>query len=191
MTLYYNRWFRNMTGPILDVACAAGDFIAVKPDIVEGFDIDEDNLRRARQKGFKVRRIDIDNGEMSQLQNDMYEGVMASQVIEHLDHPKELLLQIKRILKPNGKAIILTPNFPHNADLFWDDYTHKRPFTRKALRMIAYDAGFSDVHISEDFRCMPGMGWLMRSFRISPDALGRMQRLVFIRGTSWILELKK
>lgn len=57
MTLYFNRWFGNMRGPILDVACAAGDFIAVKPGIIEGIDIDEDNLRRAKEKGFNVKKL--------------------------------------------------------------------------------------------------------------------------------------
>lgn len=191
MTLYFNRWFRDMNGPILDVACAAGDFIAVKPDIIEGIDIDEDNLRRAKEKGFMVRKIDIDKGEMSQLTSDTYEGVMASQIIEHLERPLEFLKEVRRVLKPGGRAVVLTPSMPHGLGAFWDDYTHKHPFTKRSLRMIAYDAGFIDMKISEDFRCLPGMGWLMRTFNLSPDTIGRLQRFFFVRGPSWILEVRK
>lgn len=128
---------------------------------------------------------------MNQLESDKYEGIMASQVIEHLNHPLEFLKEIKRVLKPGGTAIVLTPNIPYSFDTFWDDYTHKRPFTRKALEMIAYDAGFTDIKISEDFRCLPGMGFLMRTFNLSPGLVAQLQRLFFIRGRSWILELKK
>lgn len=191
MTLYFNRWFGGMNGPILDVACAAGAFIAVKPDIIEGIDIDEENLRRSREKGYMVRHIDIDKGEMSQLPGDYYEGVMASQIIEHLEHPLEFLKEVRRVLKPDGMAVVLTPNIPYELKNFWDDYTHKQPFTRRALRMIAYDAGFTNIKISEDFRCGFGVGFLMRTLGLSPDTIGRMQRFCFFRGRSLILELKK
>ena len=180
-----------MTGPILDIACAAGDFIAVKPEIIEGIDLDEDNLRRAREKGFRVKRIDIDKGEMSQLESNRYEGVMGGWIIEHLDYPLEFLKEVRRVLKPGGTAVMLTPNIPYELDNFWDDYTHKRPFTKKALKMIAYNAGFTDIKVSEDFRCLPGMGRLIRTFNISAELIGKIQRTFFIRGRSLILELKK
>jgi 2-polyprenyl-3-methyl-5-hydroxy-6-metoxy-1,4-benzoquinol methylase len=191
MRLYFNRWFKDMKGPILDVGCAAGDFIAVNPKLIEGIDIDEDNLQRAMEKGFNVQKIDIDKGEMSRLPADHYEGVMASQIIEHLNHPLEFLKEIKRILKSGGIAVILTPNIPHDLKNFWHDYTHKHPFTKEALEMIAHDAGFTDITVTEDFLCLPGMGFLMRTFNFSPETIGKFQRMVFIRGRSSILIVKK
>jgi SAM-dependent methyltransferase len=191
MRLYFNRWFKDMHGPILDVACSVGHFIAVKPDIIEGIDKDEDSLGKARERGFKVQRIDIDAGEMSTLPADHYEGVMASQIIEHLQYPFEFMQEIHRVLKPGGLAVILTPNIPHMLPHFWDDHTHKHPFTGRALNMIARDAGFSEIKVQEDFRTMPLLGRLMRTFNLSPDIVARFQHFFGIRGTSLILEVRK
>jgi 2-polyprenyl-3-methyl-5-hydroxy-6-metoxy-1,4-benzoquinol methylase len=189
--LYFKRWFGDITGPILDVGCATGNFMAVKPEIFEGVEIDEESVNIAKSRGLKVFKMDIEK-EMSQLASEKYEAVYAKQVIEHLKDPLAFLLQTRRILKNGGKAVILTPNCPYVLNkMFWDDYTHQRPFTRKSLKMVAYDAGFKDIKIYEDFRCFWGLGRLMRWFNLSPETVSRLQRAFFIRGLSLILVLKK
>ncbi|HEY4489338.1 MAG TPA: class I SAM-dependent methyltransferase [Candidatus Paceibacterota bacterium] len=191
MRLYFNRWFKETKGPILDVACSVGHFIAIAPNQIEGIDKDEDSLRKARAQGFNVRRIDIDKGEMSTLPGGHYEGVYASQIIEHLAHPLSFMKEIHRVLTPGGRAVILTPNIPYMLPHFWDDYTHIRPFTKAALTMIARDAGFVDVNVREDFRTMPLLGRLMRAFSLPADAVARVQHVLGIRGTSLILLARK
>src|SRR3990167_2957417 len=109
----FERWFKNNTGPVLDIACSVGDFISVRPDIIEGIDIDDDALKKAKENGFNVMKIDIDKGEMSKLEADKYSGVLARQIIEHLYNPLEFVKEIRRILKKGGEAIILTPNCPY------------------------------------------------------------------------------
>ncbi len=102
------------------------------------------------------------------------------------------LKEIKRILKPGGRAVILTPNCPYMLNKnFWDDYTHLRPFTKKSLEMITYDAGFSDIKVYEDFRCFVGLGRLMRWLNLSPNQIRKIQALLGIRGLSLILEIIK
>jgi ubiquinone/menaquinone biosynthesis C-methylase UbiE len=188
----FDRWFKNNTGPILDIGCAAGDFISVNPSIIEGIDIDQNNLQRASERGFKVNNIDIEKGEMKQLESGKYRGILGSQIIEHLSNPLVFLIEIKRILKPGGKVVILTPNCPYALNhAFWDDYTHKHPFTKRSLRMIAYDAGFRDIVIYENFRPIFGMGFLIRKFNMSPRVIQKIQRVFFIRGFSLVMELKK
>lgn len=190
-TLYFNRWFKDMAGPILDIGCATGNFISVAPSIIEGIDVDDDCLRAAKKRGLNVRKIDL-NKEMHILESDKYEGIYAKHVIEHLQEPLNFLREIKRILKPGGKAIILTPNCPYMLDKgFWDDYTHIHPFTRRSLQMLAIDAGFDKIKIYEDFRCFLGLGRLMRLFNISPEGIRKIQRLFGFRGLSLILELTK
>src|SRR3989344_1706066 len=188
----FERWFKNNQGPILDVACSVGDFISVRPDIIEGLDIDEDALKQARESGFNVVKIDIDKGEMSKLEADKYNGVMARQIIEHLYNSLEFLKEIRRILKSGGKAIILTPNCPYALTrAFYDDYTHKRPFTMASLKMFAHDAGFTDIRVYQDFRPIFGMGFLIRNLNISPNLISKIQNLFFMRGFSLVMELKK
>jgi len=187
----FYRWFPNFKGLILDIGCAAGNLISLAPQAIEGIDIDEDDLKVARDKGYKVRKIDADK-EMHLLKSEKYEGIWAKQVIEHLNNPLIFLKEIKRILKPGGKAVLYTPNCPYLLDKsFWNDYTHKRPFTRFSLYMIAYDAGFRKIKIYEDFRCFPGAGKIMRLFHISPVLMAAVQRIFFVRGLSLILVVEK
>ena len=42
--------------------------------------------------------------------NKRFSYVIASHVLEHVENPNELLLQIKGWLEPNGKLIIIVPN---------------------------------------------------------------------------------
>jgi len=189
--LYFNRWFKHMAGPILDIGCATGNFIAVNPEIIEGIEKDEESVNIARSRGFKVSKIDIEK-EMSALDGEKYQAIYAKQIIEHLKEPSEFMRQIKRILKPGGKAVILTPNCPYLLHkTFWDDYTHQHPFTKKSLAMIAYDAGFRNLKVYEDFRCFPGLGKLMRAFGLEPRSVRRLQSALGIRGLTLILEARK
>jgi len=188
----FERWFKDNVGPILDIGCSVGDFISVRPDIIEGVDIDEDALQKARKSGFNVTKINVDKGELSKLGGERYSGVLARQIIEHLSNPLEFIKEIKRILKIDGKAVILTPNCPYALSrAFWDDYTHVRPLTKASLNMLALDAGFTKIKIYEDFRPMFGMGFLIRKFHFSPDLVSKVQRFLFLRGFSLVMELKK
>lgn len=189
--LYFNRWFKDMKGPILDVGCATGNFIAVKPEVMEGVDIDDDSIAIARERGFKVEKVEADK-PMTVLKDNAYEGVYVKHVIEHLREPLLFFKEIKRILKPGGKAVLLTPNCPYALTrMFYDDYTHQRPFTKNSLNMICYDAGFAKVKIYEDFRCFPGLGRIMRTFGIRPDTVRRIEDFLFVRGLALIVEITK
>jgi SAM-dependent methyltransferase len=41
---------------------------------------------------------------------DRFEGVVASEIIEHLENPRQFLRQVFSILKPGGQLILTTPN---------------------------------------------------------------------------------
>jgi len=186
--LYFDRWFKGMKGPILDLGCATGNFIALNPQIIEGVESDPDSYKIAKERGFNVSMLDVEK-EMDKLASAKYEGVYAKHIIEHLENPLNFLKQIKRILKPDGKAVILTPNCPFMLDHFWGDYTHRRPFTRKSLGRICYDAGFSHIKIYEDFRCFPGLGRLMRTLHLKPETIRIFQSILGISGYALILEI--
>lgn len=189
--LYFNRWFKDIAGPILDIGCATGNFMATHPEMIEGAEIDQDSLKICQQRGLKVKQLDA-NKEMPTLPGDYYNGVYAKQIIEHLDSPLNFLIEIRRILKPGGRAVVLTPNCPYALKkYFWQDPTHKHPLTREDLKNLALKAGFSQIKIEEDFRCFSGLGRLMRLFRISPETVRWIQKIMGIRGLSLILVLEK
>lgn len=130
-----------------------------------------DHLRIFKEKGFVVRGLDISerSKEMSpDLNIDVmdsdgktwpYEGcsfdvIYSKSFIEHLIDPEFFLSEAFRVLKPGGLMVTLTPDWVANYKKFYDDYTHKSPFTKVSLRNIKVSAGFVDVN-SFTFRQLP------------------------------------
>ena len=55
-------------------------------------------------------------------------------MIEHFRNPLDLLEEMKRVLKPNGTFICMTPDWESQYRNFYNDCTHVSPFSRKSLR---------------------------------------------------------
>src|SRR3989338_685663 len=102
----FERWFKDAEPPILDIGCAAGNFVAVHPAAIEGIDIDKDSLAIAEKRGLKTRYLDANNN-LNQLPEEFYGGIYAKQIIEHLDDPLKFMIEVRRVLKKGGKAVIL------------------------------------------------------------------------------------
>jgi SAM-dependent methyltransferase len=95
---------------------------------------------------FKKTHDELDvvgNVEMMPFENNSFDMVLCSQVLEHVAHPWRAFEEIYRVLKPGGKAIITVPmlGYIHNAphDFF--------RFTRFGLKSLAKESGFSVINI--------------------------------------------
>jgi hypothetical protein len=62
--------------------------------------------------------------------------------------------ECKRVLKPGGTFLALTPDWNANYKTFFDDFTHVRPMTRRSMKLVLGVAGFSDID-SYRFRQLP------------------------------------
>ena len=130
-----------------------------------------DHLRIFKDKGFNVRGADISykskefsndldidvmdsDGKAFPYKNETFDIVYSKSFIEHLDDPEFYLNEAYRILKPGGKIITLTPDWVANHKKFYDDYTHKSPFSKVSLKNIKLACGFNDVN-SFTFRQLP------------------------------------
>jgi SAM-dependent methyltransferase len=82
-----------------------------------------------RQEGFEVRRLDltVDSNpdyvgtvEDTGLENDRFDLILCTQVLEHCTNPWTAIRELSRILKPGGFAIVSVPHVwfyhPHPAD---------------------------------------------------------------------------
>ena len=61
--------------------------------------------------------------------------IFASNFLEHLDwlQLKDLVTEMRRVLKPGGRVIIMQPNFRIAFKNYFDDYTHKTIFTDRSV----------------------------------------------------------
>jgi SAM-dependent methyltransferase len=75
----------------------------------------------------------------------VFDLVIAKDVIEHLSKPKAAMSQFHAALKPDGKIIVNVPS--PDAPYLWDDYTHVRPYTKESLTHLLADSGFKPVYM--------------------------------------------
>lgn len=82
--------------------------------------------------------------DLSAFDADRFEVAFASNLLEHL--PREdvfaTLRELKRVLVPGGRLILLQPNFTYCAATYFDDFTHLQIFTHNGLRDLLEMAGF-------------------------------------------------
>jgi hypothetical protein len=58
-----------------------------------------------------------------------------------------LIVEFKRVLKPGGRLLCLTPDWESNMKIFYDDITHVKPFTRKSLEQLFEMTEFKNIRI--------------------------------------------
>ena len=68
--------------------------------------------------------------------DNFFDIVFSKSFIEHFYYPEEIFKEAHRILKPSGILINLTPEWNYIYKSFYDDYTHRTPFTKKSLEEI-------------------------------------------------------
>ena len=100
----------------LDVGCAGGTFINFldKKKISHGVDISDNQINYAK-KNYQTNKhkFFLIKNNILPFKNNNFDIITNLQLIEHLSikDNKELIREIHRVLKPNGKLIITTPNY--------------------------------------------------------------------------------
>ena len=138
---------------IIDIGCGDGFHLNLlrrygsKNWTLEGVDIDVRAAEMAREKGLKVHTGTI---EELDLPENEYDLAIMIQTIEHVAEPLELLRSLRRILKPGGKAVIVTDNtdsfdFTIFKNSHWGGYhfpRHWNLFNRQSLAKLSKKADF-------------------------------------------------
>ncbi len=170
------KFFRSMVptenpGHVLDVGCATGvhaKFLSEVGYTVSGIDISPVAIERYREAGFDGRVGDL-NEELP-FDNDAFDLVFASDVIEHLVNTDFFLSEIYRVTCPGGTMMLSTTN-----SAFWafrlltligktpTDFQHPghlRFFSPKSLERAVIKAGFSPPEMySRQMFFIVGEGW--------------------------------
>ena len=80
--------------------------------------------------------------------------VYSKSFLEHLIEPTFFLKEAYRVLKPGGVLLSMVPDWESQHKKFYDDYTHKSPFTIVSLKNIKLVHGFTNVKVFK-FRQLP------------------------------------
>jgi len=102
----------NRIDKILDVACGNGSIANALSQKFHaeayGFDKNYEAVRIANEKGIKAIVGDVQ--DRWDYDDNTFDLVVASEIIEHVSDPDHLILESKRVLKNNGILVIKTPN---------------------------------------------------------------------------------
>lgn len=171
-------------GRILDIGCATG------------FLLDEAKVAGWEAHGVELSRwcvdyardrlgMDIFCGSLKKagFKDSFFDAVVLKDVIEHLSDPKETLLEIRRILKPDGIVCISTPDIDSlmskmlKARWWGINQAHLFYFTKKTLSKLLVSAGFSPLKFTRHPRTFSFNYWVLRFKHYSMPIYGVLKFL--------------
>lgn len=129
-------------GHVLDVACGPGAMmlaLAAEGLRVEGIDLSDVAVNRAREL-VPAARVVSGSAENLPWADQSFDAATCMGSLEHFPNPDAGAAEIRRVLKPHGRAYILLPNSHFIGDFFnvWRYGTAKKnlqPIERFAARL--------------------------------------------------------
>lgn len=163
-----HRFSLKRNGKLLELAPGRGDFLlAFKRLGFECQGIDKE-IHSALAKEVKLSRADLGK-ERLPFPDNTFDVVYHKSLIEHFYSPQHLMEETRRVLKPGGKAVILTPDWRSAMKIFYEDITHCRPYDTTALKDTLTMHGFKNIEV-ERFHQLP-IVWKIPAFKIATGLL--------------------
>ncbi len=207
---------------ILDMPCGRGFYLNmfryVSDCTLIGADLDADVLDKARYNVGDWPNIMLNHANVYHLPypDHIFDAVILSEILEHIDDDVAGLCEVYRVLKPGGVVAITVPNA--NYPFFWDPINrmledvfgthigsgplagiwanHVRLYTREQLRGAVLDAGFeveeerAFTHYSFPFihNIVYGLGKPLLESGLMPDSMANVaNRLTFEKNNGNLL----
>lgn len=136
-------------------------------------DFDPHFAPKLHSEGIEFILADMERGNFPVASNTLDLVAMTS-TLEHLDCPEKIATEIHRVLKPGGVVFITVPDIMKYKFRFWNDITHKRPFTRTSLGFLF------ETHRFEQLELCPYNHNLFIAGNLFPEWLH--QRMMRFRG---------
>ena len=157
------------TGKILDIGSGPGFFLDQAKR--EGWEVQGADLSRwSRDYAKEHFNIDIYQGSLTDAHfpDRSFDVIVMNDVIEHLEDPKSVLKEIRRILKNDGVIYISTPDIKSFLSRFlrakwWGiNKYHLFYFSKKTMERLFDEVGFKSLRYSSYPRIFSFNYWVMR-----------------------------
>ena len=171
-------------GKILDLGCGRGEFLRgfIRCGL-NGYGVDRSSMAKSICPKAEILQSNLEKESLPYKDNN-FDVVFSKSVLEHFYYPEKLVQEVYRILNPGGLVITMVPDWESVYKTFYDDYTHRTPFTLTSLKNIFSINGFDEVKV-EKFRQLPflwSLPWLKPSCSfvalIAPRSLRPYSKLI-------------
>jgi SAM-dependent methyltransferase len=115
--------------------------------------------------------------DLARLGAATFDTILASNILEHFEPGVAVSVvdDFGRLLKPEGRLIVIQPNFRYASRQYFDDYTHRAVFTDVSLPNLLRAHGFQIDHVQPRFlpysmrgTKLPVRPWTVRAYLRSP-----------------------
>ena len=131
---FYKSLIKEFNGKVLDVGCGLGEFLEERPKS-SGIDINKHCIDFCKVKGLDVK---LGNATKIPYKDKSFDGIFCSCVLEHLKRPELAIKEMRRVLKQNGKMILVVPTECG----FKRDNTHVKFWNKENIRELLEKSNF-------------------------------------------------
>jgi len=171
--------FLKKGGKFLDIGCGDGKFLKlIKSFGMDCYGVEPNNVENIREKMLNILNRNL---KYVRFKKNFFDVISLNHVLEHLDNPTEIFKEIHRILKPNGKVIIATPNINSFSAKFFgnkwfqlDTPRHLFLYSEDTLKKYAKKEGFKIKEIkynSTPLQILVSISYLLREFNMNKNLL--------------------
>jgi SAM-dependent methyltransferase len=136
--------------PILDIGCGEGLMLeSLRGEVAVGLDLCPANVKICQERGLEAYEGDACDLP-AWVDRHAWGTCLLTNVLEHLVRPEQALEEIREVLLPGGRLIVLIPNDPAFKRARWllgrkeeaeAYYGHEREWDPGSLRSALVDAG--------------------------------------------------
>ena len=141
---------------LLESGCGRGEFLGHFHKLgleCHGLDRSAEIKALLAGSGIPVQICDVEK-EKVPFADNTFDVVYNKSFLEHLRDPDIFLNEARRILRPGGLLLCLVPDWESNYKIYFDDFTHRTPFSAVSLRDIYRICDFERISVYK-FRQLP------------------------------------
>jgi ubiquinone/menaquinone biosynthesis C-methylase UbiE len=150
-----DHFFQGLIGDeqiVADLACGYGEFINnIRAKKKYAIDLNPDARQYLKAEvEFLQSRAD----RLDRINDGTIDVVFASNFLEHLRTKEEcdaVFAEVRRVLKPGGRFVVMGPNIRYLAAEYWDFYDHYLPLSHLSLEEGLVQAGYDVIRIIPRF----------------------------------------
>ncbi len=162
LDMFYNAIEKFIGRDILDIGAGEGIFIEYLKkknrtiNKIVALEISSKAIKKGKERNPTVEYFEGSADEIYPFDDQEFDTLFMTDVIEHLVDTDQAISECNRILKNEGKLIIITPVFNWLkkiiiASFFWEKFfypsnPHIRFFTKKSMNLMMKKHGFKRVY---------------------------------------------